>query len=76
MIYASVAKLNQYKGYPAFDAIMHEIEAAQYEGLPEFELDLSGIEYEMKLDILCALENVGYAVNNTEEETYYKVSYE
>jgi len=76
MINASVAKLNQYIGDTVFDRVMEEIDAAQEEGLSYFEVDVHNLDMNLKLDIVLALNEMGYEVELNDDAMILEVQYD
>lgn len=62
IIHASVAKLNRHMGDAQFENIMALIEAANSEGLNEYEFDVNRLNEDMIQDIFSALDEMGYGV--------------
>jgi hypothetical protein len=75
MTLASVAKLNSHIGDPVFDDLMTEIDAAQLEG-DQFELNVDRLDHTIRMDIIVALEDLGYIVDYDSGEESLVVSYE
>lgn len=69
---AVVAKLNRYVGDSAFERVMRDIESANDEGLADYEVEVDTLEYNCKMDIVVAMEDLGYSVTYTPgDETLY-----
>ncbi len=76
MISAAAAKLNLHVGDPGYDRIIEEINAAQDEGLGHFEIDVNGLDADIRLDVVRALFDVGYSVDYNSDEELLEVVYE
>ncbi len=76
MISAAVAKLNIHVGDPGYDRIVEEINAAQEEGLGHFEVDVNGLDPDIRLDVVRALFDLGYSVDYNSDEELLEVEYE
>ncbi len=76
MIPAAVSKLNIHIGDPVFDRIMEEIDAAQEEGLISMEVDVNRLDAGIRIDLMIALEFLGYDVGYSEDEELLEVWYE
>lgn len=75
MILASVSKLNIYS-CPIFDRVKAEFDAAQEEGLISLDLDVKGLEREICMDFMFALEDLGYNAAYSEDEEVLEVWFE
>lgn len=73
MVNASVAKLNQYSGDPAFERIREDFIAAQEDGAEHMELDTKNLEDEIRMDFMHALLTLGYDVGYSSEEQLLEV---
>lgn len=74
IVNAQVAKLNAYMSDPAFVSVMNQIDAATEEGEQDFELDLDRLEQQAVLDLMNALEAMGYDVDYYPDEATMNVS--
>ncbi len=72
LVHAVVARLNRYSGDSAFENVMQEIQAANEEGLSDYEVDVNRLDSTCRMDIVVALEEMGYVVSYTAgDETLY-----
>ncbi len=71
---ARVARLNQHAGDASFDSVMGDLEAAQAEGLADFELDVSRLDRDTAVSIAAALGAMEYNVDYNEDEALLYVS--
>lgn len=76
MLLAAVSKLKIHNGDPVFDRLMNELEASQEEGLLYMELDVNNLPDDIRIDLVCAMEALGYEVGYSEEEQILEVWYE
>jgi hypothetical protein len=74
MIPAVVSKLNMYTGDPVYDRVMEEINAAQEEGLESFDLEVDKLDDEIRMDLLEALDVMGYQVTYDNDAGIFEVS--
>lgn len=71
---AHVAKLAQYMSDLSFSYVITQLESAQAEGLDNFDLDVSKIDDDMRLDLQNALIVMEYDVDFLEAEQILNVS--
>lgn len=73
---AAVVKLNQYVGNEQFQRMMEEIEAAQLEGLSEFEVDVKLLAEDEISDVIMALDVCGYTTVFNQDTFLIEVQYD
>lgn len=76
MMLASVSKLYIHSGDPVYDRIIEEIKAAQEEGLLSLDLDVMGLDDEIRMDLQTALTDLGYMAHYNPNEEMLEISYE
>lgn len=62
IIHASVAKLYRHIGNPEFEKTMALISAANEEGLDTYEFDIDRLDKSIYMEILEAMDQMGYEV--------------
>lgn len=62
IVHARVAKLYQYLHDEEFSRVMRHVESALDEGLEAFDLEVDKLDDDIRLDLLEALETMGYTV--------------
>lgn len=76
MLLASVSKLNIHLGDPVYDRLIEEFNAAQEEGLLSLDLDINGLDDEIRMDLQIALSDLGYRAFYNANEEMLEISYE
>lgn len=74
IVHARVAKLYQYLHDDEFSRVMRHVEAALDEGLENFDLEVDKLDDDIRLDLLEALEVMGYMVVYDNDAQTFEVS--
>lgn len=75
ILHARVARLYKHLHDPEFARVMRHIESASDEGLETYELEVDRLDEGSKIDLLEALDVMGYSVNYVPDEEIFYVSY-
>jgi hypothetical protein len=72
--HAKISRLYQYLQDPEFSRVMAMISAATEEGLDSFDLEVQRLDDEMRLDLMDALDVMGYVVVYDNDAMTFDVS--